>query len=73
VVRPPVSLSGTADVLTGLAWGQSAIIFPWTDVPRRWWCALTGRTVETQNAEGSAALLAREVLLTLPVALLVAV
>jgi (1->4)-alpha-D-glucan 1-alpha-D-glucosylmutase len=73
VTRLPVSLSGTAGIPTGLAWGQSAIIFPGTDVPRRWWCALTGRTVETQNAEGSAALLAREVLLTLPVALLVAV
>jgi maltooligosyltrehalose synthase len=73
VVRPPVSLSGTADVPTGLAWGQSAIIFPGTDVPRLWQCALTGRTVQPQKAEGSAALLAREVLLTLPVALLVAV
>jgi (1->4)-alpha-D-glucan 1-alpha-D-glucosylmutase len=73
VTRLPVSLSGTAGIPTGLAWGQSAIIFPGSDVPRRWWCALTGRTVETQRAEGSAALLAREVLLTLPVALLVAV
>ena len=73
LTRLPVSLSGTAAIPTGLAWGQSAIIFPGTDVPRRWWCALTGRTVETQKAEGSAALLAREVFLTLPVALLVAV
>jgi (1->4)-alpha-D-glucan 1-alpha-D-glucosylmutase len=73
VTRLPVSLSGTANIPTGLAWGDSEVIFPASDVPHRWRCALTGRTVETQKAEGGAALLAREVFLTLPVALLIAV
>jgi (1->4)-alpha-D-glucan 1-alpha-D-glucosylmutase len=71
VTRRPVGLSGTVGIPTGLAWGDSAIIFPRGDVPPRWRCALTGRTVETQNIQGGAALLAREVFLTLPVALLI--
>ena len=71
VTRLPVQLSGTVGTPTGLAWGDTAIMFPRGDVPRRWRCALTGRTVDTQNAEGGAALLAREVFLTLPVALLI--
>ena len=71
VTRLPVRLSGTVGIPTGLAWGDTAIMFPRGDVPRRWRCALTGRTVETQNAEGGAALLAREMFLTLPVALLI--
>jgi malto-oligosyltrehalose synthase len=72
VTRLPVSLSGTGTIPTGLAWGGSAIIFPASDVPHRWRCALTGLTVETQKMEGGAALLAREVFFTLPVALLIA-
>jgi hypothetical protein len=56
-----------------LAWGASAIIFPGSDVPHHWRCALTGLTVETQKAEGGAVLLARDVFATLPVALLTAV
>jgi malto-oligosyltrehalose synthase len=71
VTRLPVRLSGTVGIPTGLAWGDSEIMFPRSDVPRRWRCALTGRTVETQNAEGGAVLLAREVFLTLPVAVLI--
>jgi (1->4)-alpha-D-glucan 1-alpha-D-glucosylmutase len=73
VTRLPLSLAGTATIPTGLAWGASAIIFPGSDVPHRWRCALTGLTVETQKAEGGGALLAREVFATLPVALLIAV
>lgn len=71
VTRLPLALSGTVGIPTGLAWGDSSIIFPRSDVPHRWRCALTGLTVETQEAEGGAALLAREVFLTLPVALLI--
>jgi malto-oligosyltrehalose synthase len=71
VTRLPVGLSGTVSIPTGLAWGDSAIIFPRSDVPHRWRCALTGRTVNTQDAQGGAALLARETFLTLPVALLI--
>jgi (1->4)-alpha-D-glucan 1-alpha-D-glucosylmutase len=71
VTRMPVRLSGAIGIPTGLAWGDTAIMFPRSDVPRRWRCALTGRAVETQNAEDGAALLAREVFLTLPVALLI--
>ena len=71
VTRLPVRLSGTVGIPTGLAWGDSEIMFPRSDVPRRWRCALTGRAVETQNAEVGAALLAREVFLTLPVAVLI--
>ncbi len=71
VTRLPVRLSGTVGIPTGLAWGDSEIMFPRSDVPRRWRCALTGRAVETQNAEGGATLLAREVFLTLPVAVLI--
>lgn len=71
VTRLPVRLSGTVGIPTGLAWGDSEIMFPRSEVPRRWRCALTGRAVETQNAEGGAALLAREVFLTLPVAVLI--
>ena len=71
VTRQPVGLSGTVGIPTGLAWGDSAIIFPRGDVPHRWRCALTGRAVETQSIQGGAALLAREVFLTLPVALLI--
>ena len=72
VTRLPVALSGTRDIPTGLAWGDSAIIFPGPDVPRRWRCAFTGLTVETQETKDGTALLAREVFLTLPVALLIA-
>ena len=71
VTRLPVRLSGTVGIPTGLAWGDSQIMFPRSDVPSRWRCALTGRTVETQNAEGGAALLARDAFFTLPVALLI--
>ena len=71
VTRLPMALSGTVGIPTGLAWGDSEIMFPRSDVPRRWRCALTGRAVETQHAEGDAALLAREVFLTLPVAVLI--
>ena len=71
VTRHPVGLSGTVGIPTGLAWGDCAIIFPRGDVPHRWRCALTGRTVETHSIQGGAALLAREVFLTLPVALLI--
>jgi (1->4)-alpha-D-glucan 1-alpha-D-glucosylmutase len=71
VTRLPVQLSGTVGIPTGLAWGDTEIMFPRGEVPRRWRCALTGHPVETQNAEGGAALLAREVFLTLPVALLI--
>ena len=71
VTRLPARLSGTVGIPTGLAWGDSEIMFPRSDVPRRWRCALTGRAVETQHAEGGAALLAREVFLTLPVAVLI--
>jgi (1->4)-alpha-D-glucan 1-alpha-D-glucosylmutase len=73
VTRLPLSLSDTANIPTGLAWGDSTIIFPHGDAPHRWRCALTGLTVETQKATGGAALLAREVFATLPVALLIAV
>ena len=72
VTRLPVALSGTRSIPTGLAWGDSAIIFPGRDVPPRWRCALTGLTVETQETKDGTALLAREVFLTLPVALLIA-
>jgi (1->4)-alpha-D-glucan 1-alpha-D-glucosylmutase len=72
VTRLPLSLSETGAIPTGLAWGDSAIIFPGSDVPRRWRCALTDLTLETQHVEGGAALLAREVFRTLPVALLIA-
>jgi (1->4)-alpha-D-glucan 1-alpha-D-glucosylmutase len=71
VTRLPLTLSDTVSIPTGLAWGDSSIIFPRSDVPHRWRCALTGLTVETQEAEGGAALLAREIFLTLPVALLI--
>ncbi len=71
VTRLPVGLSGTVGIPTGLAWGDSEIMFPRSDVPRRWRCALTGRTVETENAEGGATLLVRDAFLTLPVALLI--
>lgn len=71
VTRRPVGLSGTVGIPTGLAWGDSAIIFPRGDVPHRWRCVLTGRTVETQHIQGGAVVLAREVFLTLPVALLI--
>jgi (1->4)-alpha-D-glucan 1-alpha-D-glucosylmutase len=73
VTRLPVSLSGTQGVPTGLAWGDSAIIFPpGRDVPRRWRCAFTGLTVQAKETEDGIALLAREVFLTLPVALFIA-
>jgi (1->4)-alpha-D-glucan 1-alpha-D-glucosylmutase len=72
VTRLPLSLSGTGAIPTGLAWGGSAIIFPGSDVPHRWRCALTGLAVETQTDEGRAELQAREVFSTLPVALLIA-
>jgi hypothetical protein len=55
-----------------LAWGDSEIIFPSSDVPHRWRCALTGLTVETQHTNGIAALPARDIFRVLPVALLVA-
>ena len=71
VTRLPLQLSGTVGIPTGLAWGNSEFMFPRSDVPRRWRCVLTGRAVETQNAEGGAALLAREVFFALPVALLI--
>ena len=71
VTRLPLGLSGTVGIPTGLAWTDSEIMFPRSDVPRRWRCALTGRTVETQTAEGGTALLARDAFLTLPVALLI--
>ena len=71
VTRLPLRLSGTVGIPTGLAWGDTEIMFPRRDAPRRWRCALTGRAAETKNAEGGAALLAREVFLTLPVALLI--
>ena len=71
VTRRPAGLSGTVGIPTGLAWEDSAIIFPRSDVPHRWRCALTGLTVETHTIQGGAALLAREVFLTLPVALLI--
>ena len=71
VTRLPVGLSGTVGIPTGLAWAGSEIMFPRSDVPRRWRCVLTGRTVETHNAEGGTALLARDAFLTLPVALLI--
>ena len=64
--------SDTLTAPAGLAWGQSAIIFPGRDVPPRWRSVPAGRTVETQNAKSGASLLAREVFLTLPVALLIA-
>jgi (1->4)-alpha-D-glucan 1-alpha-D-glucosylmutase len=70
VTRLPLRLSGTVGMPTGLAWGDSEIMFPRSDVPRRWRCVLTGRAVETHNAEGGAVLLAREAFFTLPVALL---
>jgi (1->4)-alpha-D-glucan 1-alpha-D-glucosylmutase len=72
VTRLPVSLGGPAHIPTGLAWGDSEIIFPHGDVPHRWRCALTDLTVETQRGNGGSALLAREVFRTLPVALLIA-
>src|SRR5687767_5564791 len=72
VTRLPMALSGTVGIPTGLAWDASEIIFPGSDVPHRWRCALTGLTIETQEGEGGAALLAREVFLTLPIALLIA-
>jgi (1->4)-alpha-D-glucan 1-alpha-D-glucosylmutase len=72
VTRLPVGLSATVGIPTGLAWGASEIIFPGSDVPHRWRCALTGLTIDTREAEGGAALLAREVFLTLPIALLIA-
>jgi (1->4)-alpha-D-glucan 1-alpha-D-glucosylmutase len=72
VTRLPLSLSGSGAIPTGLAWGGSAIIFPGSDVPHRWRCALTGLAVETQKDEGRATLQARDVFSTLPVALLIA-
>jgi (1->4)-alpha-D-glucan 1-alpha-D-glucosylmutase len=71
VTRLPLRLSGPVGIPTGLAWGDTEFMFPRSDVPRRWRCAVSGRTVETQIAEGGAALLARELFLTLPVALLI--
>jgi maltooligosyltrehalose synthase len=71
VTRLPLRLSGTVGIPTGLAWGDSQIMFPRSDVPRRWRCVLTGRVVETRITEEGAALLAREVFFTLPVALLI--
>ncbi len=72
VTRLPGGLSGTVGIPTGLAWGAGEVIFPGSDVPRRWRCALTGLTVEAREADGGAALLAREVFLTMPIALLIA-
>jgi (1->4)-alpha-D-glucan 1-alpha-D-glucosylmutase len=72
VTRLPDGLSGTVGIPTGLAWGAGEVIFPGSDVPHRWRCALTGLTVEAREADGGAALLAREVFLTLPIALLIA-
>jgi (1->4)-alpha-D-glucan 1-alpha-D-glucosylmutase len=72
VTRLPGGLSGPVGIPTGLAWGASEFIFPRSDAPHRWRCALTGLTVEAREAEGGAALLAREVFLTLPIALLIA-
>jgi (1->4)-alpha-D-glucan 1-alpha-D-glucosylmutase len=72
VTRLPVSLSGTRGIPTALAWGDSLIIFPARDVPRRWRCAFTGLTVQTQETVHGPALVARDVFLTLPVALLIA-
>ena len=72
VTRLPLTLSDTATIPTGLAWGDSAIIFPRGDAPHRWRCALTGHAVETQKANAGPVLLAREVFSTLPVALLIA-
>ena len=71
VTRLPLRLSGTVGIPTGLAWGDSQIMFPRSDVPRRWRCVLTGRVVETRITEEGAALLAREAFSTLPVALLI--
>jgi (1->4)-alpha-D-glucan 1-alpha-D-glucosylmutase len=71
--RLPLSLGGTAGVPTGLAWGPSTIILQGGDVPHRWRCALTGRTIEAHDVGGDVSLALREVFLTLPVALLVAV
>jgi (1->4)-alpha-D-glucan 1-alpha-D-glucosylmutase len=71
VTRLPLRLSGTVGIPTGLAWEDSEIMFPRSDVPRRWRCMLTGRAVETQHADAGAALLAREAFFTLPVALLI--
>jgi (1->4)-alpha-D-glucan 1-alpha-D-glucosylmutase len=72
VTRLPLSMTETETIPTGLAWGDSAIIFSGSDVPHRWRCALTGVTVEAQKIDGGAALLAREVYSRLPVALLIA-
>jgi (1->4)-alpha-D-glucan 1-alpha-D-glucosylmutase len=71
--RLPLSLGGAAGIPTGLAWGDSTIILQGGDVPRRWRCALTGRTIEAHGVGGDMSLALREVFLTLPVALLVAV
>ncbi|MDQ4079905.1 MAG: malto-oligosyltrehalose synthase, partial [Gemmatimonadota bacterium] len=71
--RLPLSLAGAAGIPTGLAWGDSTIILQGGDVPHRWRCALTGRTIEAHGVGGDVSLALREVFLTLPVALLVAV
>ena len=73
VTRRPIGVSGPAKFPTGLAWGDSEIIFPYGNALLRWRCVLTGRTLETQTAGSAPALLARDVFRTLPVALLVAV
>jgi (1->4)-alpha-D-glucan 1-alpha-D-glucosylmutase len=71
--RLPLSLHGSAGIPTGLAWGDSMIILQAGDVPHRWRCALTGSTIEAHDVGGDVSLPLREVFLTLPVALLVAV
>jgi malto-oligosyltrehalose synthase len=72
VTRLPVGLSGTVGFPTGLAWGPSEFIFPRSDAPHRWRCALTELAIEAREGDGGAVLLAREVFLTLPIALLIA-
>lgn len=72
VTRLPVGLSGTVGFPTGLAWGPSEFIFPRSDAPHRWRCALTELAMEAREGDGGAVLLAREVFLTLPIALLIA-
>jgi (1->4)-alpha-D-glucan 1-alpha-D-glucosylmutase len=71
--RLPLALGGTAGIPTGLAWGASTTILQGGDVPHRWRCTLTGRTIEAHDVGGDVSLALREVFLTLPVALLVAV
>ncbi|MGQ0713940.1 MAG: malto-oligosyltrehalose synthase [Gemmatimonadaceae bacterium] len=72
VTRRPFVL-GAGEIPAGLAWGDAAIILQGGDVSRRWRCVLTDRTVEGHVAGGDVSLALREVFLTLPVALLVAV